>query len=127
MLRDTRLCNGTKDKRINLAPDVLVKDIDRVRKVFSELETRASGGKFLLIGRRHLRNNNSWMHNMPKLMTGAIRCTAMINTFDAERLGIQNESIVKIKSRVGEISVPAEVTEDIMQGVVSLPHGFVHQ
>jgi anaerobic selenocysteine-containing dehydrogenase len=50
----------------------------------------------------------------------------MINTFDAERLGIQNESIVKIKSRVGEISVPAEVTEDIMQGVVSLPHGFGH-
>ncbi|MBP7284540.1 MAG: molybdopterin-dependent oxidoreductase [Leptospiraceae bacterium] len=116
----------TKDKRIKLAPDILVKDIARVKKVFAELQTRQLNGKLLLIGRRHLRNNNSWMHNMPKLMTGAIRCTAMINPLDAEKLGIKNESQVKVKSRVGEVVVLAEVTDEIMQGVVSLPHGFGH-
>ena len=83
----------TKDKRIKLAPEVLLKD-----------------------------NNNSWMHNMPKLMTGANRCTAMINPFDAEKLGVKNESMVKVKSRVGEVVIQAEVTDEIMQGVISLPH-----
>lgn len=118
----------TKDKRIKLSPEIMLSDIDRVRKVLQDFEKNQNhnSGKFLLIGRRHLRNNNSWMHNMPKLMTGPNRCTAIINVKDAERLGIQNESSVKIKSRVGEITVIAEVTDEIMQGVVSLPHGFGH-
>ena len=116
----------TKDKRIKLAPEVLLKDIDRVRSSFQELLVKQNNGKFLLIGRRHLRNNNSWMHNMPKLMTGANRCTAMINPFDAEKLGVKNESMVKVKSRVGEVVIQAEVTDEIMQGVISLPHGFGH-
>jgi anaerobic selenocysteine-containing dehydrogenase len=118
----------TNNKRICLAPDEMLQDMVRVKKVFEKLKANPtpSNDKFLLIGRRHLRNNNSWMHNLPKLMTGVNRCTAMIHPMDAERLGIKKDSQVKIKSRVGEIIIPVEITDEIMQGVVSIPHGFGH-
>lgn len=116
----------TKDKRIKLCPEIMLTDMNRVKKVLADFKNSNGSNKFMLIGRRHLRNNNSWMHNMPKLMTGPNRCTAIINFKDAERLGIQNESLVKIKSRVGEVIVSAEVSDEIMEGVVSLPHGFGH-
>ena len=81
---------------------------------------------FWLIGRRHLRDNNSWMHNSSKLMKGKNRCTLMINPEDMEKLGLQNNQVVKVKSRVGEVLIPIEMSSDIMPSVVSMPHGYGH-
>ncbi len=130
------------DKKIQLAPKILVDDLERVK---SDMEQRTTdngqrttdNGKnntqypipntqFTLIGRRHLRDNNSWMHNHDKLMRGHNRCTAMIHPEDAMRLNISDKDIVKISSRVGTIQIPAELTDQIMRGVVSIPHGYGH-
>jgi anaerobic selenocysteine-containing dehydrogenase len=80
----------------------------------------------VLIGRRQLRSNNSWMHNAPRLMRGPDRCTLMINPLDAQPRGIATGDAVEIRSAVGGITVPAEMTDALMPGVVSLPHGFGH-
>ena len=112
-------------KYIDLAPDLFVDDLDRLRRRFLS-EEALQNGNLLLIGRRHLRSNNSWMHNAERLMRGRPRCTLMIHPSDAERLGVTSGSAVTIRSRVGEVTAPAEVTEDMMEGVVSLPHGFGH-
>jgi len=106
--------------RIQLAPAVLVNDLARLR----ETEDREQG--LVLIGRRQLRTNNSWMHNVPHLMKGKDRCTLMMHPKDAEALGVSGDARVKVQSRVGSIEVPLEVTDEIMAGVVSLPHGFGH-
>ncbi|PJZ70174.1 dehydrogenase [Leptospira perolatii] len=123
-----RLC--TADKKIKLLPTEVRKDFPRLKQKFQNWEADVKkedfAKGFLLIGRRHLRNNNSWMHNMPKLMTGKERCTLMIHPEDASRLGIQEEEEVIVESRVGKIHIHAEITEDMMRGVVSIPHGFGH-
>ncbi|WP_425460763.1 molybdopterin oxidoreductase family protein [Leptospira langatensis] len=117
----------TEDKKIRLTPKEVVGDLDRLwkhrEKLLAEADPRDN---FLLIGRRHLRNNNSWMHNLPKLMTGKDRCTIMIHPEDASILGIGEEELVVIESRVGRIQLPAELTDEMMRGVVSIPHGFGH-
>lgn len=106
--------------KIQLAPEVFVDDLQR-------LEDRESVEETLrLIGRRHIRSNNSWMHNVPMLMKGRDRCTLMIHPDDAEERDIQQGDKVRITSRVGSVEVSAEVTDEVMQGVVSLPHGFGH-
>jgi anaerobic selenocysteine-containing dehydrogenase len=79
-----------------------------------------------LIGRRQLRGNNSWMHNAPRLMRGPERCTLLMHPLDAEAKGIISGDSVELRSRSGAIVVPAEVTDAVMPGVVSLPHGFGH-
>src|SRR3712207_1173843 len=89
------------------------------------MEAGADGG-MVLIGRRDLRSNNSWMHNLPKLVSGPPRCTAWLNPQDAERLGVADGEQVRVRSRVGEVKLPAEVTDDVMPGVVSIPHGWGH-
>ncbi len=108
---------------IDLAPELLVEDLGRLQARFSGT---ADGRELLLIGRRHLRSNNSWMHNAARLMKGKDRCTLMIHPDDADRIGIKNGDMVSVSSRVGEVRAPAEVTGDMMAGVVSLPHGFGH-
>jgi anaerobic selenocysteine-containing dehydrogenase len=80
----------------------------------------------VLIGRRQLRSNNSWMHNIPKMITGSNRCTLLVHPADAERLGVTQGMTVKVASRVGAVEVEAEITDDMMPGVVSLPHGWGH-
>lgn len=80
----------------------------------------------LLIGRRQLRSNNSWMHNCPSLMKGRDRCTLLVHPDDARRIGLGEGAHARVKSRVGELEVPVEVTDEMMPGVVSLPHGFGH-
>ena len=82
--------------------------------------------RFLLIGRRHLRSNNSWMHNSQRLVKGADRCTLMMHTNDAEKLNLVAGAVVAITSGVGSVKAPLEVTDEIMPGVVSLPHGYGH-
>jgi anaerobic selenocysteine-containing dehydrogenase len=91
----------------------------------------ASGGideqnSFVLIGRRQLRSNNSWMHNCPSLMTGVDRCSLLMNPADGARLGVDGSRWVRVSSAVGDVDIAVELTDDMMPGVVSMPHGFGH-
>ena len=80
----------------------------------------------VLIGRRHLRSNNSWMHNSQRLVKGKPRCTLLMHPADAEARGVLDGDTVAIRSRSGEIRVAVEISDEIMRGVVSLPHGWGH-
>lgn len=80
----------------------------------------------VLIGRRQLSSNNSWMHNITTLVRGENRCTAHVHPEDAKRLGINDGVEVVVRSRVGEIRVPVEITDSIRPGTVSVPHGWGH-
>jgi len=114
----------TEEGKINLLPDLIVRDLERVRE---RLKTKPSDEfDLLLIGRRHLRSNNSWMHNTERLMKGRERCTLLIHPDTAKRKNLTDKSIVRVGSRVGEVETVLEFTEDIMPDVVSLPHGFGH-
>lgn len=116
---------ATQGKVINLVPNLFMKDITRLQKL---LEKPAKQGPetFLLIGRRDVRSNNSWMHNSQRLVKGKNRCTALIHPDDAQRLAINDGDPVVISSRVGEIEIPAEITDRMMPGVISVPHGWGH-
>lgn len=111
-------------ERIDLAPEVITSDVARLERRFSE--TAPAPDELLLIGRRELRSNNSWMHNAPVLVSGRKRCTLMIHPEDAARRGVTEGAPVQVRSRVGLVTVPAEITGDLMPGVVSLPHGYGH-
>jgi anaerobic selenocysteine-containing dehydrogenase len=111
----------TADARIELAPAAFVADLERLQATLD-----APAADLVLIGRRQLRGNNSWMHNAPRLMRGPDRCTLLINPADAAARGIAAGDVVEIGSDVGVIRVPAEPSADVMPGVVSLPHGFGH-
>lgn len=115
----------TPDKRINIAPELLIKDVDRLRQSLKSTDAQ-NGFDYLLIGRRHLRDNNSWMHNSERLVKGRNRCTLMMHSADAQKLNLDSQSIVKVSSRVGCIELPLEITDNMMQGVVSMPHGYGH-
>jgi anaerobic selenocysteine-containing dehydrogenase len=80
----------------------------------------------VLIGRRQLRSNNSWMHNLEPLVKGKNRCTMHVHPDDAERLGLADGGVATLRSRAGELDAPVEVTDAIMPGVVSIPHGWGH-
>ena len=113
----------TNDDTIRLAPDLLVADLNRLDKVLAEgLEDRDFPYK--MIGRRVLRQHNTWTHNSPRLSKGRNDCTLLINANDAEKIGINHGEVVAVKSRVGAIKVEVAVTDEIMEGVVSLPQGF---
>jgi len=115
----------TPGKRIQLAPQLLVGDLARVEQ---ELLSRpaAGNGELLLIGRRDLRSNNSWMHNSLRLVKGPERCTLLMHPDDATARGLSAGQTVQVRSRVGSVPVRLEVTEAVMPGVVSLPHGWGH-
>ena len=115
----------TPDGAVRLAPEVFAADLDRVRGRLREL---ADHGQLVLIGRRHLRGNNSWMHNSASLMDGVAkpRCTMLIHPDDAGRLGIEDGAAVEVTSVAGMIELPAEVSDEVMPGVVSVPHGWGH-
>lgn len=113
----------TQDGQINLAPQILIDDVQRVRTWLTH--TKESG--MLLIGRRQLRTNNSWMHNCPSLVKGPDRSALLMNPEDATRLGLTEGQTVQVDSRVGSVTVTLAIRDEIMPGVVSLPHGFGHQ
>ncbi len=118
---------ATRERRLQLAPELLVGDLQRLRATLLPAEAPArSDGELLLIGRRHVRDNNSWMHNVAKLVSGKPRCTLMVHPEDARRLGLREGGEARITSRVGEVSAPVTVTDEVMPGVVSLPHGYGH-
>jgi anaerobic selenocysteine-containing dehydrogenase len=79
-----------------------------------------------LIGRRHVRDNNSWMHNHHRLVKGKNRCTLMMHPQDMAERNLTDGGIVSVSSRVGTVSVPVQAAQTMMQGVVSLPHGYGH-
>ena len=116
----------TVDKRIKLAPDVLVKDIERVKAKFFDGGSPDLNGHLLLIGRRHLRSNNSWMHNSERLVKGKIACTILMHPTDAAQRHLSSGQKVEVRSRVGAIVVPIEISEEMMPRVVSIPHGWGH-
>jgi len=118
-----RLC--THGQTIHLVPKRFMKDIPRLQQ-FMERKTKQAPDSFALIGRRDVRSNNSWMHNSKRLVKGKPRCTALINSQDAARLGIQNGNKIIVSSRIGEIEIPAQLCDDIMPGVLSIPHGWGH-
>jgi anaerobic selenocysteine-containing dehydrogenase len=80
----------------------------------------------VLVSRRHLRSNNSWLHNVGPLMKGRDRCTLLMHGDDATKRGVSTGDLVTVTSSGGQIEVPVEVTGDIMPGVVSMPHGWGH-
>ena len=112
-----------RDKRLQLTPAVFVQELERVA---AALQTGAGNSGYLLIGRRHLRSNNSWLHNSRRLVKGKSRCTLMLHPQDAQQLGVTDGDQLRVRSRVAELTVAAEVTDELMPGVVSLPHGWGH-
>jgi anaerobic selenocysteine-containing dehydrogenase len=113
----------THDGRVDLAPDALVADVARVE---AWLDTRGSTSNLVLIGRRHLRSNNSWMHNLRSLVKGPDRSALLVHPDDAARLGLSHGGSCRVKSRTGEILARVGICSDVMPGVVSLPHGYGH-
>ncbi|MEN9609991.1 MAG: hypothetical protein RLZZ628_805 [Bacteroidota bacterium] len=116
----------TEDKKIHLAPPILVQDLERARAFWKTNQQASVHYPFALIGRRHLRDNNSWLHNSERLVKGRNRCTLLIHPADANALNIDNQQIVKVNSRVGAIELPAEWSTAMMRGVVCMPHGYGH-
>jgi anaerobic selenocysteine-containing dehydrogenase len=138
---------ATEDSRIHLCPDLLMRDLDRLAELLDaptgkpgaatngdgpELETTTDATKLpeektlILIGRRHLHSNNSWMHNCPSLASRKERCTLLVHPRDAEARGLRPGERARLRSRVGEVETLIEVSDEIMPGVVSLPHGWGH-
>ncbi|MEJ7784539.1 MAG: molybdopterin-dependent oxidoreductase, partial [Solirubrobacteraceae bacterium] len=111
----------TPSGKVELAPEAIVADVPRLR---AALDAASDG--MVLVGRRDLRSNNSWMHNLPLLVSGPPRCTAHVHPDDAARLGLVDGGHARVSSRAGVIEVPVEVTDAIMPGVVSIPHGWGH-
>jgi len=113
----------TPTERIELAPPTIVADVPRLA---ATLTAAPRDGEVLLVGRRHLRSNNSWMHNLDVLVKGKPRCTLQVHPDDAGRFGLTDGGRAQVASRVGKVVAPVEVTDEIRPGVVSLPHGWGH-
>jgi anaerobic selenocysteine-containing dehydrogenase len=116
----------TPSGRIELAPEPITRDVPRLRARLAAGAWNGAGPEMVLVGRRQLRSNNSWMHNVPALVKGKDRCTALVNPLDAERLGLTDGSRVRLRSAAGELEAPVEVSDEMMPGVVSIPHGWGH-
>lgn len=109
----------TPDGRIDLAPRVFLDDLPRLLA-----HRRDAAAPFVMIGRRQARSHNSWTQNSPRLVKGRSRCTLQINPADAARLGIAEAAAVRVRSRTGEAVLPAEITDAMAPGVVSIPQGW---
>jgi len=115
----------TPSGKIELAPQPIAADVERLRSAL-ERSPESSNGHMLLIGRRDLRSNNSWMHNLHVLAKGKARCTLHMHPADAARLALCDGAVACVTSRAGIIEIPVEITDAIMPGVVSIPHGWGH-
>jgi anaerobic selenocysteine-containing dehydrogenase len=117
----------TANRLIALAPEVFVNDIERVKtRLFASSNGNHRPYDLLLIGRRQLRSNNSWMHNSERLVKGRPRCTLLMNPNDAADRDLVDKQQVQVRSRIGSIEIPVEICEEIMPGVISIPHGWGH-
>lgn len=117
------------DKKIDLRFDYFMADLARLNQHFFK-QYKVQQDSLLLIGRRHLKTNNSWLHNSNRMVKGTnkglSRCTAQLHSFDAQRYNIKDGQMINVRSRVGDVTLPAEVTDKIMPGVISIPHGWGH-
>ncbi|MFF3248093.1 molybdopterin oxidoreductase family protein [Streptomyces sp. NPDC002870] len=120
----------TRSGRVELLPGPIAADLPRLRSALGAPSGRSSGGErpaaLVLVGRRHLRSNNSWMHNVATLNGGSNRCTLQIHPADAARLGLEDGAQARITADGGEVEAPVEITDAVRTGVVSLPHGWGH-
>jgi anaerobic selenocysteine-containing dehydrogenase len=116
----------TASGKVELAPSELIADLDRLWSRVEDSDEMLDGRDLVLVGRRHLRSNNSWMHNLEVLVKGKPRCTLQMHPLDAATRGISDGQHVSVASRVGRVSAPVELTDEIRPGVVSLPHGWGH-
>jgi anaerobic selenocysteine-containing dehydrogenase len=114
---------GTADGKIDIAPTDFMRDARDRLLVDMKAETN---GDLLLIGRRQLRSNNSWMHNSHRLVKGKPRCTLLIHPDDATSRGLADGNMVRLESKAAAVTVAIEVTDTMLPGVVSLPHGWGH-
>lgn len=99
--------------------------VSDVGRLVAELHKQPDG-RLVLIGRRQLHSNNSWMHNLQPLVRGSNRCTAQLHPDDARRLGLTEGGAATFATRTGKVSATVELTEDVRPGVVSIPHGWGH-
>lgn len=106
--------------------DFYFADLPRLKQKFDAVTQAQADQDALLIGRRHVRSNNSWMHNSQRLVKGKSRCTLLIHPEHAAKLNISEGQLVQVTSRVGQVEIAAEISEEIMPGVVSIPHGWGH-
>jgi anaerobic selenocysteine-containing dehydrogenase len=111
----------TSSGKVELAPHEIVSDVARAVR-----ELDAPAPDVVLIGRRQVRSNNSWMHNVPTMMRGSNRCTLLVSPADAARFGLAEGATACIRSRTGAVEAPVEISDEVMPGVVSLPHGWGH-
>ncbi|WP_137990295.1 molybdopterin-dependent oxidoreductase [Streptomyces vilmorinianum] len=111
----------TRSGRVELLPAPIAADLPRLRAALS-----ADPAALVLVGRRHLRSNNSWLHNAPSLNSGSNRCTLQVHPDDADRLGLADGKPARIAAEGGELEVEVEITDAVRNGVVSLPHGWGH-
>jgi anaerobic selenocysteine-containing dehydrogenase len=129
----------TSDKLIELAPEAFIKDVERVKSKLLDWDrgrlasnpshlrsSQDDNGDLLLIGRRQLRSNNSWMHNSQRLVKGKPQCTILMHPRDAAHRHLRPGQKVSVRSKVGCVEVPIEISEEMMPGVVSIPHGWGH-
>ena len=118
----------TRDKKVQAAPELFVRELRRVLAQRADMsvagESRPSG--LVLIGRRHVRSNNSWMHNFTRLVKGPAGCTLQMHPDDAAARGVFHGDTVLLRSRTGSVQAELALTEDLRPGVVSLPHGWGH-
>ncbi|MFD7257421.1 molybdopterin oxidoreductase family protein [Streptomyces sp. NPDC059874] len=111
----------TRSGRIELLPDPIAAELPRLRAALADRPAA-----LVLVGRRHLRSNNSWLHNVPALTGGSNRCTLQVHPEDAGRLGLTDGGRARITADGGSLEVPVEITDAVRTGVVSLPHGWGH-
>ncbi len=117
----------TRDKQIHGLNEAITGELTRYDGVLAEQQAQASSGDALwLIGRRHVRSNNSWMHNARRLVKGKPRQQLFMHPDDLAARGLADGQRVRVSSRVGSVDVEVQATEDIMRRVVSLPHGWGH-
>jgi anaerobic selenocysteine-containing dehydrogenase len=111
---------------IELAPPMLIDDLRRVDAALKDSRLEAAA-PMVVIGRRDVRSNNSWMHNLPLLAKGPFRCTALVNSADANRLALKTGGMATLTSTAGHtVTAEVEVSDTVMPGVISLPHGWGH-
>jgi anaerobic selenocysteine-containing dehydrogenase len=123
-MQPARLPEAMPNERIDLCPEYILADIPRLEGALKE---RSREDRLVLVGRRQIRNMNSWLHNLPALAKGPNRCTLLLHPDDAKRLGVEGGKFVRVKSRIGEVEVECQITDEMMPGVVSLPHGYGHK
>ena len=112
-----------ESKRMDILPDIYHQ---AVKKLIQTTEQKAKDNRLLLIGRRHLRSNNSWLHNSYRMVKGRDRCTALIHPDDAAKQDIIDGEIIEVRSRIGAIQIKAELSDEMMAGAISIPHGWGH-